>query len=198
MPNPLDSLPLFATDKELALAIVGEERAAMWIKAVIPQLERRGFPRIDPLHDGRPVPLVKRFYDGYFGITAGFDVAAPDGKEDLSIWKRSKRTSLSIADEPPEGSLKAWRRDKAERDKHRPIHNLDTRERRVLRFMLTHPDCSTTDLIPEAGEKTMATLQKVGVVRAGDKDFSGQRQWFVTDEGRAEIKRIDKWSNWKF
>ncbi|ASY64642.1 hypothetical protein SJ05684_c32200 [Sinorhizobium sojae CCBAU 05684] len=46
---------------------------------VIPQLEKKGFPRIDPLHDGRPVPLVKKFYDGCFGITAGFNVAAPDG-----------------------------------------------------------------------------------------------------------------------
>lgn len=75
----LDNLPLFATDKELAVAIAGKERAQMWIKTVIPQLERKGFPRIDPLHDGRPVPLVKRFYDDYFGITAGFNVAAPDG-----------------------------------------------------------------------------------------------------------------------
>ncbi len=89
----LSGLPLFATDKQLAVAIVGKERAAMWVKVVIPQLERKGFPRIDPLHDGRPVPLVKRFYDGYFGITAGFSVAAPDGGEDLSIWKRSKRPS---------------------------------------------------------------------------------------------------------
>lgn len=49
------------------------------VVTVIPQLEKKGFPRIDPLHDGRPVPLVKKFYDGCFGITAGFNVAAPDG-----------------------------------------------------------------------------------------------------------------------
>lgn len=87
----LSALPLFATDQQLAVAIVGKTRATMWVKTVIPQLEKKGFPRIDPLHDGRPVPLVRRFYDGYFGITAGFNVAAPDGKEDLSVWKRSKR-----------------------------------------------------------------------------------------------------------
>lgn len=40
--------------------------------------------------NGRPVPLVKRFYDGYFGITAGFHIAAPDGEEDWSVWDRSK------------------------------------------------------------------------------------------------------------
>ncbi|MBX5279156.1 hypothetical protein HJB90_30005 [Rhizobium sp. NLR10a] len=90
LPNPFDRLPLFATDRELAVAIVGKERAAMWIRAVIPQLERKGFPRVDPLHDGRPVPLVNLFYDGYFGITAGFNAAAPDGEERLGLWKRPR------------------------------------------------------------------------------------------------------------
>jgi hypothetical protein len=89
--SALSALPLFATDQQLAVAIVGKPRASMWVKTVIPQLERKGFPRIDPLHDGRPVPLVRKFYDGYFGITAGFAATAPDGGEDLSVWKRSKR-----------------------------------------------------------------------------------------------------------
>lgn len=87
MTDSLAGLPLFATDKQLAVAIVGKERAAMWLKATLPQLERKGFPRIDPLHDGRAVPLVKKFYDGYFGITAGFAAAAPDGEERLGEWK---------------------------------------------------------------------------------------------------------------
>lgn len=88
---PLDGLPVFANDRQIAVALVGKDRAAMWLKTAIPQLERQGFPRIDPLHDGRPVPLVKRFYESYFGITAGFSVASPDGKEDWSGWKKSKR-----------------------------------------------------------------------------------------------------------
>jgi hypothetical protein len=87
----LSQLPLFATDKELAVAIVGKERASMWVKTVIPQLERKGFPRIDPLHDGRPVPLVRKFYEGYFGITAGYAAVAPDGKENLGMWKSQRR-----------------------------------------------------------------------------------------------------------
>ncbi|SFB52693.1 hypothetical protein SAMN03159496_04682 [Rhizobium sp. NFR07] len=89
--DPLGHLPMFATDQQLAVAIVGRTRSAMWVKTVIPQLERKGFPRIDPLHDGRPVPLVKKFYDGYFGITAGFSAAAPDGEERLGEWKKSRR-----------------------------------------------------------------------------------------------------------
>jgi len=88
--SPFDRLPLFVTDRELAVAVVGKERATMWIKTVIPVLERKSFPRIDPLHDGRPVPLVRRFYDGYFGITAGFNVAMPDGEERLGMWKRDR------------------------------------------------------------------------------------------------------------
>lgn len=90
MNDALAKLPLFATDREIAIAVVGKERAAMWTKVVIPQLERKGFPRIDPLHDGRPVLLVQRFYDGYLGITAGFQVAAPDGEEKLGLWKRDR------------------------------------------------------------------------------------------------------------
>lgn len=90
MTDPFSSLPLFATDQELAVAIVGKERATMWVKTVIPQLERKGFPRVDALHDGRPVPLVKKFYDGYFGITAGFAAAAPDGEERLGQYSRRK------------------------------------------------------------------------------------------------------------
>ncbi|MDX1195291.1 hypothetical protein GOL96_29785 [Sinorhizobium medicae] len=88
----LSQLPLFATDQQLAVAIVGKDRASMWVKTVIPQLERKGFPRIDPLHDGRSVPLVRKFYDGYFGITAGFNAAAPDGKENFGMWKSRRRT----------------------------------------------------------------------------------------------------------
>lgn len=80
MTDPLSKLPMFATDREIAIAIVGKERASMFVKAIIPQLERKGFPRIDSLHAGRPVPLVLKFYEVYFGITAGFAAVAPDGE----------------------------------------------------------------------------------------------------------------------
>lgn len=92
MNDLLSKLPLFATDKEIAAGIVGKERADMWLKTVVPQLERKGFPRIDPLHNGRPVPLVAKFYEGYFGITAGFAAILPDGGERLGEWKNRKRS----------------------------------------------------------------------------------------------------------
>tara|TARA_R110002020_G_scaffold53905_8_gene150515 strand:- start:37349 stop:37636 length:288 start_codon:yes stop_codon:yes gene_type:complete len=93
--DPLSQLPLFATDAEIAVAVVGKERASGWVKVVIPQLERQGFPRIDPLHDGRPVPLVRRFYDGYWGMSAGIPVAAPDGEERLGTYRRRRGASRS-------------------------------------------------------------------------------------------------------
>lgn len=92
MTDQLSKLPLFATDKQLALAIVGRQRASMFVKTVIPQLERKGFPRIDPLHAGRPVPLVQKFYEVYFGITAGFAAVAPDGEERLGEWKKFRHS----------------------------------------------------------------------------------------------------------
>ncbi|OHV81767.1 hypothetical protein [Rhizobium sp. LCM 4573] len=100
MNDALSALPLFATDQELAVAIVGRARSEMWIKAVIPQLERKGFPRIDPLHDGRPVALVRRFYEGYFGIASGFNVATPDGEERLGEWKNRRKRPKSQWGDP--------------------------------------------------------------------------------------------------
>lgn len=91
---PLDSLPLFATDREIAVAVAGRARADYWQKAVLPALERSGFPAVDPLHLARPVPLVKRFYEAYFGITAGVAMAKPDGEERLGQYSsRRKRAA---------------------------------------------------------------------------------------------------------
>ncbi|MBZ9943496.1 hypothetical protein LB533_20630 [Mesorhizobium sp. BR1-1-13] len=92
--RPLDGLSLFATEKEVATAIVGKSGAEKWIREVLPVLRRRGFPASDALHARLAVPLVKRFYEGYFGQTAGFAVAKPDGEEKLGLdqWKtRNKK-----------------------------------------------------------------------------------------------------------
>ncbi len=94
----LDSLPLFATDKEIAVAIVGRTGAAHWLRSVLPTLEHRGFPAVDPLHLGRAVPLVRKFYQDYFGITAGFVMEKPGGEK--KAWepkrKRAERPSAEV------------------------------------------------------------------------------------------------------
>ena len=86
----LDNLPLFASDREIAVAVVGRARAAYWQRDVLPVLERKGFPAVDPLHTARAVPLVRKFYEDYFGITAGFAMAKPGGEKKPWIPKRQR------------------------------------------------------------------------------------------------------------
>ncbi|NGN45024.1 hypothetical protein G6N74_28620 [Mesorhizobium sp. CGMCC 1.15528] len=89
----LAKLPLFATDREKAVAIVGKSGADRWAKEVLPILERRGFPRVGTLHGRRAVPLVLEFYERYFGVTAGFALSEPDGVERLGLddWKNRNK-----------------------------------------------------------------------------------------------------------
>lgn len=87
----LDRLPLFASDLEIAVAIVGKKYASLWKRDAIPVLERRGFPRWDPLHQGRPVPHVRQFYALYLGIASGFTIAPPpDGQEREWVPRRER------------------------------------------------------------------------------------------------------------
>lgn len=86
----LDNLPLFAGDREIAVAIVGKARAAHWERHTLPLLETKGFPIVDALHRGRAVPLVRRFYESYFGLTAGFAMTEPDGEEREWVPKRKR------------------------------------------------------------------------------------------------------------
>jgi hypothetical protein len=78
-----DALPLFATDRELAVAIVGPARASEWLKNSF------------PFHKGRAVPLVKLFYDHFIGITSAQQLLASVPRErekaNLEIWTKSQR-----------------------------------------------------------------------------------------------------------
>lgn len=90
-PLRLDDLPMFATDRQIAEAIVGKDKAEKWMQDRLPTLASKpGFPPIDAFHGGRPVKLVVRFYDEYLG-TGGTPMLAPRGVEDVSGWKPSKR-----------------------------------------------------------------------------------------------------------
>lgn len=175
MTDPLSKLPLFATDREIAIAVVGKERASMYVKAVIPTLERKGFPRIDPLHDGRPVLLVRRFYEGYLGITAEFQAAGPDGEEKLGEWKGRRQA----------------------RNERKPQLGLNTRCLGALRYMVEHPDIRTSAEIPGATDFTMKELAAKGALKEGRKDSQGDRTWTVTDVGREEMARVSDWHGGK-
>lgn len=89
--SKLDDLPLFASDREIAEAIVGKTGATKWIKERLPALEKiPGFPKPDTFHGGRAVPLVKLFYANYLALPSS-GVGLPDGQEDESAWTKSKR-----------------------------------------------------------------------------------------------------------
>jgi hypothetical protein len=90
-PLRLDDLPMFASDRAIAEALVGRDAAEKWMVERLPTLASKpGFPPIDPFHGGRPVPLVKLFYANYLRLPAG-GAGAPDGPEDEASWTRSRR-----------------------------------------------------------------------------------------------------------
>ena len=83
---------MFASDRAIAEAIVGKEAAPDWIKNRLPTLETNaGFPKVDPFHGGRPVPLVRLFYENYLRLPNAQGMAnLQRGKEDQSVWIRSR------------------------------------------------------------------------------------------------------------
>jgi hypothetical protein len=173
MTDPLSKLPLFATDDELAVAIVGRKRASDWKRGALRVLEARGFPRVDPLHGGRPVPLVRKWFDLYLGVHRSYvQTTQEDAQENLDIWVRKKRHR---------------------RDDRKPQLGLDYRCQKALLYMVAHPDCHTQFEIPDAGAKTMATLVEKGVIAHAGKDSSGDDSWTVTELGAQEAKRINFW-----
>jgi hypothetical protein len=58
----VEGLPLFATDDEIAAHLLGEGRA-LELRQMVPLLEARGLPKIDPLMGGRYVPALRAFFD---------------------------------------------------------------------------------------------------------------------------------------
>jgi hypothetical protein len=88
----LDDLPLFATDGEIANAVVGLKRAEDWRRMVLPNMERiTGFPPFDVVHGGRYTPAVRRFYDWRPGLTMLALPLGQDGPEDPESWSRRQR-----------------------------------------------------------------------------------------------------------
>jgi len=88
----LESLPLFATDDMLGVALLGAERAREW-RQIAPLLEGRGLPKIDTLMGGRYVPAVRACFDRLYGLDHGGSAPfAPDGMEDFESWKQKLRS----------------------------------------------------------------------------------------------------------
>jgi hypothetical protein len=176
MNDALSKLPLFATDDEIAIAMVGRKRASEWKRRALKILEHRGFPAFDALHGGRPVPLIRKWYEMHMGLN--LDRVRPDiegGKENLSAWTRTRQR----------------------REDKKPQLGLDGRCQKVLLYMVAHPDARTHPAIPNAALFTMEKLAEKAAVVAGKKDRDGDVVWEVTDAGREEAKRIDWYFNGK-
>lgn len=174
-PSPFDRLPLFATDDEIAIAIVGKSRASAWKRGALRLLDGKGFPPVDVLHGGRPVPLIRKWYNQYLGIDKSY-IQAPDGPENSDVWDRSKRER---------------------RDDRKPQLGLDGRCQATLLYMVAHPDAQTHVAIPNAGSFTMERLVQKGAIAAEGKDREGDTVWIVTEAGTEEAKRINLWHHGK-
>lgn len=89
----LDELPLFATDLEIAEAVVGPARAEHYARVTIKLLEKApGFPPLNAAHGGRYTPAVRRFYDVEMGMASPSErLLAPDRPENPEAWRPSKR-----------------------------------------------------------------------------------------------------------
>jgi hypothetical protein len=91
----LDRLPLFADEHSLSEAVMGRGSYTYW-RAIIPLLERRGFPKIDGLMGGRYTPAVKAFFDLEYGIGGVTHVFAPHSPARLGAshapaeWKKQR------------------------------------------------------------------------------------------------------------
>lgn len=91
----LDGLPLFATDQEIAVAVVGQNRAAKWLREALPSLKKMsGFPPDDKLHGGRSTALLAKFYHDYVGLSEGY--TRPDGEERMDLWRKRKTRRRSV------------------------------------------------------------------------------------------------------
>lgn len=177
MTDPLSKLPMFATDQEIAVAIVGKAKANDWRRGALILLEAQGFPKVDALLGGRPVPLVRKWYSQYMALDSSYVLQTLEpAKENPESWTRSKRDR---------------------RNERKPQLGLNTRCMNALRYMVEHPDVRTSAEIPGATDFTMNELAEKGALKEGKRDSQGNRTWTVTDAGIEEIARLNDWHGGK-
>jgi hypothetical protein len=84
-------LPLFATDHEIAEAVVGKARVKQYL-TVIERLDATdaSFPKVDKAHGGRYTPAVKLYYDTHHGLRAS-RLSAVDQPERAEAWTSKRR-----------------------------------------------------------------------------------------------------------
>lgn len=90
----LDDLPLFASEEQLAVAILGPGKTVEW-RGIVKMLEERGLPGIDGFHGGRYVPAVRAFYDDQYRVRKdGPPAKQPHRPAELNAtWKKTRGQS---------------------------------------------------------------------------------------------------------
>ncbi|BBF92680.1 hypothetical protein BLTE_13650 [Blastochloris tepida] len=86
---PPDLTPLYISDKEAGLLLLGRKRASEW-PAIATVLERSGLPKVDPLMGGRYWPAVKAWLDRRHGVGSTGGGYAADGQENWSYGRKAK------------------------------------------------------------------------------------------------------------
>lgn len=102
MTKRADDMPLYPSEKEIARAVLGADRAHLWPSIAAHDEQKHGLPKIDAVRGGRYWPAVKRFYDLINGLDERAPAAgpstlsnvrvriidtAPDGHEDFHAEK---------------------------------------------------------------------------------------------------------------
>lgn len=78
--RPTQPLPLYPTEEQIAEAILPPNNVKSW-DGIVAVLEKRGFPKVDPLFGGRYWPAVKAFLDRRHGLADSTPAKEPDGEE---------------------------------------------------------------------------------------------------------------------
>jgi hypothetical protein len=96
-------------------------------------------------------------------------------------------------DDPYDDWFREYRKKRESREAFAPQVSLREAPRRVLIFMVAHPDCDTIDQIRGAGQRTIDKLIKVGVVRCAGTNAAGQSRYKATKLGEEEAARLEQW-----
>ncbi|HZH50297.1 MAG TPA: hypothetical protein VEZ16_00295 [Microvirga sp.] len=73
-------MPLYPTEDQIAQAVLPPGNVKSW-DGIAAVLEKRGFPKVDPLFGGRYWPAVKAFLDRRHGLADATPAKEPDGEE---------------------------------------------------------------------------------------------------------------------
>jgi hypothetical protein len=89
----LDQLPLFADELSLSEAVLGRGKYTHW-RAVVPLLERRGFPKIDGLMGGRYTPALRAFFDREYRVHGEAQFSKPHSPAKLGTYSGRRKANV--------------------------------------------------------------------------------------------------------